>query len=400
MTTIVERDSALADMLQSAAGGGGIILESLDQLRRHLAAQQDEYAVVLGPSVELSAATALADTVRVTQPGLSIILLRRRIDTAVLADCLRAGVREVIEDRDLTGLGEAVRRAYTLWQALTNHADEPTERAQGQLITVFSAKGGVGKSTVATNLAASLVDEGKQRVCLVDLDLAFGDVALMLQQFPTHTIADAPGLDQVDPSAVQSLLTEHSDGLYTLAAPLQPDAKESIPAALVGRILQILKESFDFVVVDTAPAFDDFILQAFDHSDLILLVGTLDIPALKSLKLTCDTFELLNLPKQNWRLVLNRADSKVGLSPAEVEKTLGMSITTSIPSSRDVPACINRGVLIVRAEPRHGVSASIKDLAKDLLGSAPASVATSAVPAGERADQRRGGLLRRKSRAA
>jgi len=400
MTTIVERDTALAEMLRSAAGGGGTILESLDQLRRHLAAHENEYAVVLGPSVELSAATALADTVRVTQPGLSVILLRRRIDTTVLADCLRAGVREVIEDRDLTGLGEAVRRAYVLWQALTSRHDEPAERHHGQLVSVFSAKGGVGKSTVATNVAASLVDEGKQRVCLVDLDLAFGDVALMLQQFPTHTIADAAGLSQVDPSAVESLLTAHSDGLYTLAAPLQPDAKESIPADLVGRILQILKTKFDYVVVDTAPSFDDFILQAFDHSDLILLVGTLDIPALKSLKLTCDTFELLNLPKQNWRLVLNRADSKVGLSAAEVEKTLGMAISASIPSSRDVPACINRGVLIVRAEPRHGVSASIKDLARQLLSSGAASAVPNGVQAGEHADHRRGGLLRRKSRVS
>jgi pilus assembly protein CpaE len=395
MAIIVERDPSLTELFQSAIGGGVTVLPSLDQLRRHLEDHAQEYVVVLGPSVELSAATALAETLRVTQPSLSVIVVRKRIDTGLLADCLRAGVREVIEDRDLTGLVDAVRRAYSLWQALSVRSEESSGRsAGGQLLTVFSAKGGVGKSTVATNLAAALVDEGKQRVCVVDLDLAFGDVALMLQQFPTHTIADAVALGQIDPPAVESLLTLHSEGLYTLAAPIRPDAKDNIPAELVGRILQILKDSFDVVIVDTAPAFDDCVLQAFDHSDLILLVGTLDIPALKSLKLTCETLELLNLPKSQWRLLLNRADSKVGLTPAEVEKTLGLSITGSIPSSREVPACINRGVVIVRAEPRHPVSASFRQLAQHVLPALhPASQAAPTEP-------RRGGLLRRKVRAA
>lgn len=395
MTTIVERDSSLAEMFRGAIGGGVTVLESLDQLRRHLEDQPDEYAVVLGPSVDITAATSLAETARVTRPALSVILVRRRIDAAVLSDSLRAGIREVVEDRDLSGIGQAVRRAYTLWQALSNGPGETSASGKGQLITVFSAKGGVGKSTLSTNLAAALVDEAKARVCLVDLDLAFGDVALMLQQFPTHTIADAVGLPELDPGALESLLTRHSEGLVTLAAPMQPDAKDRIPGELVGRILSMLKAMYDFVVVDTSPAFDDFSLQAFDHSDLLLLVGTLDIPALKNLKVAGDTLDLLNLPRTHWRLILNRADSKVGLSPAEVEKTLGLPITTAIPSSRDVPACINRGVVIVREESRHPVSQSIKDLARQCLGQ---SAAASPIPTSEPGEHKRGGLIRRKVR--
>ena len=397
MTTIVEYDSSVVEMFQGAIGSGATVLQSLDQLRRHLENQPDEYAVVLGPSVDLTAATALSEAVRVSRPALSVILVRKRVDASVLADSLRAGVREVLEDRDLTGLGQAVRRAYTLWQALTNRSESTHTAGSGQLITVFSAKGGVGKSTLATNLAAALVDEGKVRVCLVDLDLAFGDVALMLQQFPSHTIADAVGQPQLDPAALDAMLTPHSEGLVTLAAPTQPDAKDRIPAALVGRILAMLKASFDFVVVDTAPAFDDFVLQAFDHSDLLMLVGTLDIPALKSLKVTGDTLDLLNLPRTHWRLILNRADSKVGLTPAEVEKTLEMPITASIPSSRDVPACINRGVMIVRAEPRHGVSEAIKDLAHQCLGQHAGSVSDVS---GQHVEPKRGGFLRRKARTS
>jgi pilus assembly protein CpaE len=397
MTTIVEYDSSVVEMFQGAIGAGATVLQSLDQLRRHLEQQPDEYAVVLGPSVDLTAATALSEAVRVSRPALSVILVRKRVDASVLSDSLRSGIREVLEDRDLTGLGQAVRRAYTLWQALTNRGEGTHAAGSGQLITVFSAKGGVGKSTLATNLAAALVDEGNVRVCLVDLDLAFGDVALMLQQFPTHTIADAIGQPQLDPAALAAMLTPHSDGLVTLAAPLQPDAKDRIPAELVGRILGMLKASFEFVVVDTAPAFDDFVLQAFDHTDLLMLVGTLDIPALKSLKVVGDTLDLLNLPRTHWRLILNRADSKVGLTPAEVEKTLELPITTAIPSSRDVPACINRGVQIVRAEPRHGVSEAIKDLARECLG---LHAGTLSEQGGQHGEAKRGGFLRRKARTS
>jgi len=401
MTTIVERDPTLVELFRSTIGSSVTVLESLDQLRRHLDTQPSEYAVVLGPSVDLDAAGQIAETMRVSRPALSIILVRKRVDTSVLTDSLRAGIREVLEDRDLTRLGESVRRAYTLWQAMTNGAGDDTAPPQGKLVTVFAAKGGVGKTTVATNLAAALVDEGNARVCLVDLDLAFGDVAIMLQLLPTQTIADAVEMADLDEAALDSVLTPHSEGLVTLVAPKQPDATDIISPKQIARVLQMLKSRFDFVVVDTSPSFDDFVLQAFDQTDLLVLVGSLDIPALKNLKVATDTLDLLNMPRSHWRLVLNRGDAKVGLTPAEVEKTLGIPITASIPSSRDVPVCINRGVLIVREEPRHGVSASFKALARECLESTSAAAAGSGVqgaPAAEAAPKR--GLLRRKAKVS
>jgi pilus assembly protein CpaE len=403
MTTIVERDPSLVETFCSTIGSGVTVLQSLDQLRRHLADRPDEYAVVLGPSVDLAAAAALADSTRVGRPALSVILVRRRLDTAILTDALRAGIREVVEDRDLTRLGEAVRRAYTLWKALTAGSSEQPAVTKGQLITVFAAKGGVGKSTVATNLAAALADEGTSRVCLIDLDIAFGDVAIMLQQLPKHTIADAVELPQLDPGALEAMLTPYSDSLFTLAAPVQPDATDRISSKQVGKILQMLKERFDYVVADTSPSFDDFVLQAFDQTDLLLLVATLDIPALKNLKVASDTLDLLNMPRSQWRLLLNRADAKVGLSPAEVEKTLGMSITTSIPSSRDVPASINRGALLVRSAPRHSVSSAIRDLARECLdatGGPALPLRKAEETSTEPETTRRGGLLRRKARTS
>ncbi|MDP9443235.1 MAG: AAA family ATPase [Actinomycetota bacterium] len=399
MTTIVERDRALADLLNSTVGQNAFVLDSLDQLRGHLEERADEYAVVLGPSIDLGAAVALADHMRLARPALSVILVRRRVDTAVLAEALRAGMREVVEDRDLTGVAEAVRRAYVLYQALTGTNDEDASRTGGRLVTVFSSKGGVGKSMLATNLAAALAQEGR-RVCLIDLDLSYGDAAIMMQLYPSNTIADAVTMHvDIDPAGLESLVTPHSDGLALLAAPVQPDARDSIPPEVVGRLLRVAKSAYDVVVVDTSPVLDEFALHAFDNADLLLLIGTLDIPSLKGLKLSAETLDLLNIPRSRWRVVLNRSDSKVLLSPDEVEKTLGMPISCRIPSSRDVPSSINRGDLIVRSQPRHPVSRSIQALATHVWD----ATTRHSTPGGGSAaapDGKRGSRLRRKVRAA
>jgi pilus assembly protein CpaE len=138
---------------------------------------------------------------------------------------------------------------------------------------------------------------------------------------------------------------------------------EKIPAATIAQVLAVLKKRFQYVVVDTPPAFTDHVLAAVDQADIVALLATLDVPALKNLKLTLETLELLNYNRDKWRVVLNRADSKVGLSAADVEKTLRMPISTQIPSSRAVPASINRGVPIVIDEPSHPVSLAIKSFA-------------------------------------
>jgi pilus assembly protein CpaE len=223
-------------------------------------------------------------------------------------------------------------------------------------------------------------------------------VSIVMQLFPVHTIADAVGMeDSLDAQAVEGLLTQHSPGLSVLVAPVQPDAKDRIKGELIGRVLRILKDRFDVVVVDTPPAFDDVVLQAFDESDLLLLVANLDVPALKSLKITAETLGLLNHPRDRWRLVLNRADMKVGLSPSEVEKTLDLKICSSIPQSNDVPTSINHGRPLVLDNPKHPVSQSIRRLAEEALASAPNAADKADTPELETADAKRGGLLRRRS---
>lgn len=367
MPIIVENNSSNADLFTTVSGGGTEVVSSLEELKRALAVTPEEHAVVLGPGVDLEAAASLADNLRVTRPALSVILIRRRVDTSVLAEALRSGMREVVEERDLTGLGEAIRKAHQVYRAVTGPASH--SEAVGRLITVFSPKGGVGKTTIAVNLAVALAARGTHQVCLVDLDLGSGDIAITLQLFPARTIADAVALEnQMEFSGLEPLLTPHRRGFSTLVAPVQPDAKDTIPASLIARILSILKSRFDYVVVDTSPAFDEHVLQAFDETDDLLLVTTLDVPTLKNVKIACETLDLLNFPKAQRHLVLNRADDKVGLSPQKVESTLDMKIAQSIPTSSEVANATNAGDPIVASQPRHSVSQAFNRLADLVTG--------------------------------
>jgi len=399
MSVIVEADPTRAETLRSALGPGVPVLATIDDLRRHLDAHPGEDAVVLGPSVDQDTAFMLSDSMRISRPSLGIVLVRRRIDTPLLVDALRAGVREVVEERNLAGVNDAVKRVRDVAAAMRqrNHGDGHEEGRRGVVVTVFSAKGGCGKTTLASNLAAALADGGRREVCLVDLDLNFGDVAIVLQLFPAHTLADAvPLVETLDLPAVTALLTPHSPGLSALVAPVEPGAAETVPASLITTIISLLREQFAYVVIDTPPAFTDHVLAAFDQSDLIALLATLDIPALKNLKLTLETLDLLNYPRERLRVVLNRADSKVGLALSEVEKTLKVPIALHIPSSRAVPASINRGVPILLDDPNHPVSVAIRLFGEEhVLPLAKAG--GEPIPSNLRADRR--GLLRRKSKA-
>jgi pilus assembly protein CpaE len=398
MTTIVESQSASAEMIIGAVGVGAEVVPSVDALRHHLDDRPNEFAVVLGSSVNLDAAFKLAETLRITRPALSVILLRPRVESSVLAEALRSGLREVVEERDLTGLAAAVRRSHVLYRALTADRSGPLEDNKGKLITVFSAKGGVGKTTVSTNLAVALAAEG-HRVCIVDLDLAFGDVAITMQLSPEHTIVDALDIEgDIGLEDLRPLLTSYSENLWALAGPSTPSPDETRVKAIVGKILTALKQGFDYTVVDTPPAFDEHVLQAFDESDLVLLVLTPDITALKNLKITSQMLGLLNYSEEKSRVILNRADSKVGVSEMDVSETLKAKIFASIPSSAQVPASTNKGEPIVVSSPRHPVSLAFSALARGCAGEDVVTAEGAAENADAKNEKRR--MFHRKVRSA
>jgi pilus assembly protein CpaE len=392
---ICDPDEMIAESLRETLSGVARVFVGLDLLRTHLSVPFDEDTIVLGSGIGEAEAFAIADYMRVHRPSLGVVLVRTEVTTPLLQDALRAGIREVVDLRDSLGIKAAVQRSAHLSATLREQAATPQIPSQGRsvtgkVVTVFSAKGGCGKTTLATNLAAALADRGRRQVVLVDLDLAFGDVAIALQLFPAHTIADAvPIAESLDTETIRAILTPHSAGLTTLVAPVDPGSGESVPPSLVSRIIDLLREQYDYVVVDTPPAFDEQVLAAFDASDVVALIATLDVPALKNLKLTLETLDLLRYQRDKWRVVLNRADSKVGLSINEVEKTLRTDISAHIPSSRDVPAAINRGVPIMLDDPKHPVSLSIRQFAERHVVSLPTPGAKDrSIPSDLRNDRR------------
>ena len=376
MAILLETDAWLAESLGGSIGSDTLVVADLVAAERLLADDARQDLVVIGPDADLELALDFARRERVTRPAVGVVVVRRRVDTSLMKDALRAGVRGVVKLDDLMGLAEACRESREM--SLQLRGDDATSPVAGdgqlgQLVTVFSAKGGCGKTTMATNLAAAMA-KGGRRVCLVDLDLAFGDVAIAMQLFPTRSVADAAALGgRLDEAALRALVTPHGPNLDTLLAPVEPGAAELIGAPLVTDLLQVLKRMYDVVIVDTPPAFNDHVLATFDVTDEFVLVMTLDVPALKNLKLTLEMLELLGYARDRRRIVLNRADAKVGLSLADVERTLSTGIAAHIPSSRDVPASINRGVPLVIDSPAHAVSTAIRKFA--------ATLAVTAVPA-------------------
>jgi pilus assembly protein CpaE len=239
---------------------------------------------------------------------------------------------------------------------------------EGKIITVFAAKGGCGKTTLAVNLGVVLAAGTDKRVCVVDLDLAFGDVAISTQLDPVRTITGAlPMAGHLDITGAASLLTSYRPGLDMLLAPVGPGDVENVTPALVGELLAVLRGIFDYVVVDTPPQLSDHVLAAIDASAHLVLITTPDVPALKNLRVTLDVLDMLAYPAAQRFVVLNRSDSKVGLSPEDVERVVRGPVAARIPSSRDVPVSINKGMPITLDNPRHPVSQAITRFARQYL---------------------------------
>lgn len=364
MTLLWESNQVFVDQVRMALGDGVRLIDSGPAAARQLLAEQEEVLLVVGPDIDLSAALDVAEQLRLERPEVGVVLLRHRIEVSLLAQALRSGVREVVSADDLSALSEACRRSTELSERLTGINASAATR-QGRVVTVFSAKGGVGKTTVSTNIAVELAADHATRVLLVDLDLAFGDVGIALALRPERTMADVVAMaGHFDERGLASVITHHESGVDTVCAPAHPGDAERIAGDTVTELLRVARRVYDFVIVDTPPAFTDHVLSAFDASDRCVLIATLDIPAVKNLRLTLETLSLLGQSQKDEVIVLNRSDAKVGLSAADVAGALQRTIALEIPNSLAVPSAVNRGAAIVRSEPRHAVSQALKTLVR------------------------------------
>ena len=292
-----------------------------------------------------------------------IVLLASGESSALLEEALDADVADVLLLPQLTEnvvfairkAGHAGRRA-----AGKGHGD-------GRVVTVFSPKGGTGKTVTATNLAASFSKHAAKRTLLLDLDLQFGDAAIMLGIEPEKTIQDlvvAPG--ELDPEKLSGYTTRHSSGVDVLPAPIRPEDAELVTEQKLARLLEVAKESYDVIVVDTSPFFHGPMLATLDRTDDLLLVCGLDVPTIKNVRLSLQTLDLLSFPTERIRVVLNRANSNVGMKRGEVEAALEQRVRYEIPSDRAVPLAVNRGNPAVVSDPKADFSRAMREMAKSL----------------------------------
>jgi pilus assembly protein CpaE len=357
-------------------GQGATPFPSVHELASRLSGQP--VVVVLGPSFADGAELTAAEQLLAARREVGAIMVTNSLSTDLMREALRAGVKDVleapVESRDLA---EAVQKAASTLQVAAPTPAVPGygegDGELGRVITVFSTKGGAGKSVIATNLAVVLAQRSERPVVLVDADLQFGDIAVMLKLSPQHTIVDAvSALDRLDSGFLRSLLVEHlPSGLMVLPAPLEPAFADQIGAAEMTQIVEMLRQFCGYVVVDTPAYFNDVVLGLIEISDDVLLVAGMDIPNIKNVKIGLQTLRLLNTPMEKLKLVLNRANSKVKLDVGEVERTLGVQAEALIPSDVVVPQAVNKGEPVVLSDRRAAVSKSLEQLA-DLFETDPA----------------------------
>ena len=373
---VVDSDQAVRDYLTAQLGEGAASAESLEELEPRLG--MGPVVVVLGPSCSDPADLARIEQWDRTRPEVGSVLVTNEMSTDLLRSALRAGVKDVLSAPiDQMQLIDTVNRVA---EGLTGNSPsssggfdpdpaEVFEGEPGRVITVFSTKGGSGKSVTASNLAVALAKKSDRPVVLIDGHLQFGDMAVMLKLQPQHTVVDAVSqVDRLDASLVQQLMTTHEpSGLLVLPAPLEPTFADQITGQQMVSLVEIIKEFAGHVVIDLPAFFNDVVISLIECSDDVIMVAGLDIPNIKNVKIGLSTLAMLNIGAEKIHLVLNRADSKVKLDVGEVVKTLGITAAARVPSDVVVPISVNKGSPVVLSAAKSGVARAFEQLALRFL---------------------------------
>jgi pilus assembly protein CpaE len=308
-------------------------------------------------------------------PRMAIVSAANNLSPELLLQSLRAGAREFL------GLPINAQELKTVLDRVSEFCAGQVEapKKKGRMIAVFSSKGGCGTSFIATNLAAATA----ARTVLVDLNLQAGDLPLFLGVNPKYSFADmAENRARLDDALITSFVTPYSSNLSLLAAPKEADSADEIEPEHVFDVLRKLRESYDYVVLDPQHTFDSITLAALDQSDEILLVLTLDIPAIRSTQRALEIFDRLGYPRQKVRIVVNRWSKQIDLDLRQVEKFLGEPVIAYVPSDyQTAVTSINLGQPLVQSDPNCKIAMEIKRIAR--------TVASGAVHTEEDAQPRR-----------
>jgi pilus assembly protein CpaE len=340
--------------------------------------------LVLSPAVKDQDALGLAETAGRSSPATAVVVVRDRPPDGLLPPAMRAGVRDVVDlSRGAQELRDALERAMAWASNIRGAGSDPRQgqpERRGRMHAVFSSKGGTGKSFLSANLAVALAQQSGQPVALADLDLQMGDAFSYFGREPAHTLADLLALnDHPDPQEVISAGTELVSKVWGYGSPQDPAAQGLPGGQAVGQILRTLRSAFPYTVVDTPAGYTDQVLSVLEMSDDILIMAALDVVSVRHMAMAVHTLLSLGVPQDRFRVVLNRADSKVGLSLQDVERVTKVHVQAQIPSSRLVPTALNRGEPVMIMGPKSGVAKSIGQLAGRLLAVPAAAEATSTV---------------------
>jgi pilus assembly protein CpaE len=323
-----------------------------------------------------------------SEPALGVIrdIVARRADTPIVVlyqgnpngfmdPAFDAGADDLI-----TLPAPPTQLAFSLEKVLVRRRG-PAQGALSPLIAILGPKGGTGKTLTACNLAVALAARHARPV-VVDLDLQFGDVGLALGIRPTRTIYDlAVSGGTLDGEKVDSYLVEHESGARVLMAPIRPDQAAAVNISFLRRVFEILRSSYDFVIVDTPPAFTPEVIASIDASSDLCVVGMLDALSLKDTKIGLETLSQMGYELDAIRLVLNRADTSVGIAQHEVEHLLGKAPDVLVPSDRAIPRAITDGQTVVETAPRSGAARAFVGLAEYYLAESKAARAAAEAPA-------------------
>jgi pilus assembly protein CpaE len=338
----------------------------------------DVDAVLVACGSSPAQALGFTEGVATEFPDRAVLLLYEGSPNGLFRRALAAGAEDLVAlpvaDGEPPSPADRERVSSELLAALEKgvarrrRATEAPREAQGRMVVVVGPKGGAGKTLVSTNLAVGLAEAG-ERVVLVDLDLQFGDTGLVLGLAPTHTIYDlVTSGGSLDAEKVRDYLTVHESGARVLQAPARPDQAATVDPEFLRQLFAVLRGTEDWLVVDSSPGFTPEVIAAIDAATDICMVGTVDAAALKNTKLGLETLELMGVDPNSVKLVLNRADSRVGITPDDVESVTGRDVHVLIPSHRDVARSANDGRPIISTQSGSEPARALRSLAASYMG--------------------------------
>jgi pilus assembly protein CpaE len=318
-------------------------------------------------------------------PFCQIIMMSVQGEADYLRRSMLAGAREfLIKPFSSDELVSSIRRVYQLGasrrQAMPTMVEspsagsstvEPGRLTAGKIVSVFSAKGGVGCSTVAVNVAIALQQNAASKVAVVDTSLQFGDVGVLLNLYASRTIADLASLsDELDNELISDVFIAHSSGVQALLAPPRPEVADTVTPALVTDVLERLRSQFDIIMVDTGSVLDDVVLNVLDVSDKIIVVTTPEIPAIKNAKLFFEVTEALEYDRERVMFVLNKADKRINIRAEDIESNIKYKIEGQLPlDERSVTTAVNQGIPYVLGDKNSALTLATIKLGQDLLKS-------------------------------